>query len=258
MTRTNTAVLIILLIVGVLLLWTVLILLHRSRKTNFGEEQVAANLKRLSGRRYRILNNIMIMEHSESTQIDHIVIGRSGIFVIETKNYKGTVVGNESSYQWHHYVGAQDYTFYNPCRQNEGHIRALRRLLRDYEDLPIYSMIAFPGSCTLNVESEYAAVLYWDECAKEIHRCRRDKYLSKEEVQEIAARLLEENADTRRNRKAHVKSVTEKQKRAASSIRRGRCPVCGSRLRLVLTMNGQYYACKNPSCGYTQSRRRLK
>lgn len=53
-----------------------------------GEEIVAKYLEEL-GKDYLIINDIVLPE--EKGNIDHIVIGKSGIFIIETKTHKGHI-----------------------------------------------------------------------------------------------------------------------------------------------------------------------
>jgi hypothetical protein len=36
----------------------------------------------------------------KTTQIDHVVVSEYGVFVIETKNYTGWIVGDEKSDYW--------------------------------------------------------------------------------------------------------------------------------------------------------------
>ena len=61
-----------------------------------GEIKVSLRLKAL-GNDYVVLNDLLISQSEYSSQIDHLVISRFGIFVIETKNYKGWIFGNEKS-----------------------------------------------------------------------------------------------------------------------------------------------------------------
>ncbi len=55
-----------------------------------GEEKVFKYLKDVLPSEYYILNDIKI-PNMERANIDHIVIGPTGIFIIETKNYSGKV-----------------------------------------------------------------------------------------------------------------------------------------------------------------------
>lgn len=81
---------------------------------------------------YHRLNNVTLAKHSGmTTQIDHIIVSQYGIFVIETKNYKGWIFGNERQEKWTQIVkGGKKFQFYNPIRQNYGHIKTLSDLLQ--------------------------------------------------------------------------------------------------------------------------------
>jgi len=41
---------------------------------------------------YTVLHNITLPTDDGTTQIDHIVVSRFGVFVVETKNMKGWIV----------------------------------------------------------------------------------------------------------------------------------------------------------------------
>lgn len=56
------------------------------------------NMKKYSG---KILHNLYIPDASGAiNQIDLVYISSRGIFVIESKNYSGTIQGNETSNNW--------------------------------------------------------------------------------------------------------------------------------------------------------------
>ena len=110
---------------------TLLILLIKKRrsisKTNIGEQEVNNILNRIKG--YKLLTDIMIKGERGTTQIDHILIGRKGIFVIETKDYSGLIYGEEYSKYWTQIINKNSNEFYNPIRQNYGHVKALERYI---------------------------------------------------------------------------------------------------------------------------------
>ena len=60
------------------------------------EKKVSAFLATLPSYEYKIFNDILLATESGTTQIDHIVVSRFGIFVIETKSYRGWITGNEN------------------------------------------------------------------------------------------------------------------------------------------------------------------
>ena len=94
-----------------------------------GEFWVKTELNKLSKHSYIILNNIMIKSSTGTHQIDHIVISKFGIFVIETKNYYGLIIGDKYKAKWIQYIGKNKYYFNNPIHQNYGHIKALAEIL---------------------------------------------------------------------------------------------------------------------------------
>ena len=59
-----------------------------------GEALVAKTLKRLSTSDYSVLHNVMLRTGTQLTQIDHIIISVYGIFIIDTKHYKGIIIGS--------------------------------------------------------------------------------------------------------------------------------------------------------------------
>ena len=90
-----------------------------------GEFWVKQELKKLPENDYKVLNDIMLNDNNGSHQIDHLIISKFGIFVIEMKNYYGLIRGNEFDDKWCQYLGKNKYYFINPFHQNYGHIKSL-------------------------------------------------------------------------------------------------------------------------------------
>ena len=102
---------------------------------NDGERLVSSELRR----RYRdwiLIDNIMLPSGQGTTQIDHVLISPSVVFLIETKDMNGWVFGGPGNRQWTQSYAAgrlsrkvgiksKRFKFYNPLWQNEGHARAL-------------------------------------------------------------------------------------------------------------------------------------
>ena len=68
----------------------------------FGETLLAAVLRRkLDASIYHVLNDVYLpLDDGSTTQIDHVVVSPFGVFVIETKTYKGWIFGNPRDAQW--------------------------------------------------------------------------------------------------------------------------------------------------------------
>ena len=89
--------------IAVLILITILILIksYESKVKGYvGEKLVSKRLSKLNKRKYKVINNLLLKTSKGTTQIDHIVISQYGLFVIETKNYKGIITGNEYDDSW--------------------------------------------------------------------------------------------------------------------------------------------------------------
>lgn len=60
---------------------------------------------------YVSLNNITLQVSNGTTQIDHIIVSKFGIFVIEAKNMDGWIFGDEKSAQWTQSPYGKKYRF---------------------------------------------------------------------------------------------------------------------------------------------------
>lgn len=65
-----------------------------------GERSIARRLATLPKEQYVILNDLLLPTSYGTTQIDHVVVSIYGIFVIETKNYKGIIYGGQDAETW--------------------------------------------------------------------------------------------------------------------------------------------------------------
>lgn len=119
-------------------------------KGALGEYNVYKELESFPGKK-RFLFNLYLPLGQGSTEIDVIMLHRSGIYVFESKNYQGAVYGTEHQSQWCHCT-KNKYSFYNPISQNETHIRALRKILG--EDYTYHNIIVFGNEASLHTDCE--------------------------------------------------------------------------------------------------------
>ena len=98
-----------------------------------------------------IFHDLYIPTKYGHTQIDLAVPTNVGIFVFEVKDYSGWIFGNGKYDKWTQVLayGQERHQFYNPIKQNERHIEALRNTSEQLKDIPIYSIIVFYGSCMI-------------------------------------------------------------------------------------------------------------
>ena len=234
-------------IIGALIFLTIWL---RSSKGRIGEQRVAHILGRLPKDRYRIINNLLLRTSSGgTTQIDHVVISEYGIFVIETKFYKGWIYGGENSEFWTQNIYGNKYTLRNPILQNAGHVRVLKSLLKDFGDIPFISIVAFSRQCRLGVNAS-TPVIYWNQIPRIIGQFR-DKHLTPTQVISIHNRLIESNHDSKESRKEHIRNVRTNEQRRNTAVASGKCPRCGGTLILRHGPYGPFYGCSNyPRCRY--------
>ena len=113
---------------------------------NRGEVLVRrAITKYLSTNSWHLLNNITLKIDDTTTQIDHILVSRYGIFVIETKHYTGWIFGEERAKQWMQVVYGNKYPFQNPLHQNYRHVKAVQELLDFLPPEQIIGLVVFTG-----------------------------------------------------------------------------------------------------------------
>jgi hypothetical protein len=84
-------------VIVILIAAIISLLNHPQVKGMIGERKARKQLSRLPSENYRVLNDVVVKTKTGSSQIDHVVISPYGIFVIETKNYKGWIHGREDS-----------------------------------------------------------------------------------------------------------------------------------------------------------------
>ncbi|MFA6309945.1 MAG: nuclease-related domain-containing protein [Sterolibacterium sp.] len=98
---------------------------------------------------YHSINNVTILAaDGSSTQIDHVIVSRHGIFVIEAKNMDGWIFGKERDAQWTQSLpGGRKFRFQNPLRQNYRHTKVLSEFLGINHEL-FHSIVMFWGEST--------------------------------------------------------------------------------------------------------------
>jgi hypothetical protein len=158
---------------------------------------------------YHRLNNVTLpLANGGSTQIDHVIVSVYGIFVIETKNYKGWIYGSEKQKQWtQSFPNGSKFKFQNPLRQNYLHIKTLADLL-DLELSYFHSMIAFIGECELKTRDELPENVLTTGMVSYVKK-KQDRLLTEDEVtsivEQIESNKFSKSWRTNRQHKAYLK-----------------------------------------------------
>lgn len=80
--------------------------------------------------RYTVLNDITIPSGGGTIHIDHIVVSRFGVFVIESQYARGWVSGGPSQDRWKQYRWGRFTRFDNPVHRNILQVESLARALQ--------------------------------------------------------------------------------------------------------------------------------
>lgn len=211
-----------------------------------GEFWVKVELNKLSKDKYIVLNNIMIKSSKGSHQIDHIVISKYGIFVIEMKNYYGLITGDEYKDKWTQHLGKNKYYFNNPIHQNYGHIKALEELLQIDNDKFI-SIICISNQAKVKVTAKNVTQL--DFLNQLI--CSYDKEILDDDIESVKTKIESNNILDKEARNEHVRNIKTALKETEHKVKNNICPKCGGQLVERNGKYGRFIGCSNyPRCKY--------
>jgi hypothetical protein len=101
---------------------------------------------------YHLLNHITLKHGESTTQIDHILVSSFGVFVIETKSYKGWIFANPTNATWTQVLFKAKFKFQNPIHQNYRHVVAVRELLDFLPQDAIKSVVVFCGDAEFKTD----------------------------------------------------------------------------------------------------------
>ena len=217
---------------------------------NIGEKKVSLRLNLLQDE-YKIFDDIYLNINEHSVQIDHIVVSKYGVFVIETKNIKGWIFGTDKSEYWIKNMYGKKYEFRNPLKQNYYHVKMLQTLLQLSQNkfIPI---VVFLKGATLkcNTSGNVVKISHLNRTIKSYY----EVILDDEEVHRIIMILTEQNIKDRKYKRYHVKKVKENVSVKSQKISSGVCPRCNGLLVERKGKYGKFIGCSNyPDCKFTQS-----
>ena len=214
-----------------------------------GERSVNFNLHFLSDE-YHLFNDVYICFNDKSVQIDHIVVSKYGVFVIETKNIKGWIWGTDTSEYWTKNMYGKKYEFYNPVKQNYSHVKALQILLKISRDkfIPI---VAFLPQATLKCTTN-EVVINSNRLLRTIRKYK-NVVLTDSEVDRIVIELSSLPCVDKKMRTKHVSDIKKDIGVKKQKIKSGICPKCNGVLIKRSGPYGKFWGCSNyPKCKFVQ------
>ncbi|MGR9048743.1 NERD domain-containing protein [Halobacillus faecis] len=226
-------------------------------KGKIGEAKVSLLLKRLNKNEYYVFNDLLLETEKGTTQIDHVVVSVYGVFVIETKNYKGWIFGAERSKKWTQVIYKRKHTFMNPIHQNYGHMKSLEEVLGKTYAHPFCSIISFSSKSTLKditIASPLVHIVNNFHLLNTI-KMYDERLISHANMKGIIYKLNHRNIEDRQTREDHVIKIKEKQELNRQKVKEMKCPDCGGELIDRIGKHGAYKGCRNfPTCRFTYNR----
>ncbi|MBU1693885.1 MAG: NERD domain-containing protein [Verrucomicrobia bacterium] len=160
-----------------------------------GEQEVTKLLKAALGNDSYILNDISVRHGWKQAQMDHVVVTPRGIFVIETKTWRGVIEGDEKGEKWTQTrrPGQKPHTMFNPILQNRRQIRILRMFLEDKGvDWPdIYPVLVSKSRYgEFRIRNSTVPILRPKDAAAHISAQTSDRVYTDEEVTAVISSLM--------------------------------------------------------------------
>jgi len=178
---------------------------------------------------YHLIKNVTIPTEDGTTQVDHIIVSRFGVFVVETKNMKGWIFGSEHQKTWTQQIYRSKHKFQNPLHQNYKHTKTLEVALNIDPD-KLFSVVVFVGESAFktkmpdNVTSGGGYVRYI--------KSKTEVLLTKPDVQQIIQQIadgrLKPSVKTHIQHAKHVREIMATKNETIRPVATKTCPKCGS------------------------------
>ena len=219
-----------------------------------GELIVRFVLKFLDKRRFRVFNDVYFPAYNGLfMQIDHLVIGRGVVFVIETKNYNGIIEGDWRRKYWTVRKKGHHAKVYNPMRQSSYHVRMLKENKIVPDIVRIYPIVCLGPLAKPEVIGRIPVVTpqKLSGCIRKIAGDEKRKGEITVTWQDLQNKML----TGRKIKGEHIRKLGLISHRKKEGI----CPRCGGRLFYRNSMRGRIAICTNyPWCKYRNLSQNLK
>ena len=165
------------------------------------ENAATAVLARLP-EEYTVLRNTTVHFGDGKSEIDNIIIGPAGVFIVETKGQKGTITADYDAKEWSR-IKTDKYgiehpdTFYSPVKQVGTHTYRLANFLRDNKIFTHVQAIVYfshpEAEVHLHGEGETPVFTYGEQDKMLDFIADRVPALSAKQVLSISALLIAKN-----------------------------------------------------------------
>jgi hypothetical protein len=157
-----------------------------------GEKQVAKLLTKKLNDDYYILNGLYLS--GGGGDIDHIVLGPNGIFVLETKNWSGSISCSGDEWQRR---GKRNYSG-SPSRQVKRNVAKIKQIIDNNSNLRSLGIrverivVLTNNHATLDLNSPTVPILKLPQVPNHIVASRNSQILSCQQLEDIGRELIKQ------------------------------------------------------------------
>ena len=157
-----------------------------------GEKQVAKLLTNKLNDDYYLLNDLYLRDGGGD--IDHIVLGPNGVFVLETKNWSGNISCNGD--EWHR--GGKHNFSGSPSRQVKRNAAKIKQIIDNSPNLRtlgiwVEGIVVFTNNhATLHVNNPTVPILKLPQLPNHITAYRSARSISREQLEAIGKEITQQ------------------------------------------------------------------
>lgn len=169
-----------------------------------GENTVKHELAFLNKNDYFVYNDINLYSNGKTQQIDHLVIGRNGIFSIETKNLGGNISIDPRGVWWQSKRSDTTCRIENPTGQALRHETIIREIINDKYNITNLIVMANKKVTIQGVDRNPVKIIMSDLLLSYIKDCKSTIPLDKQGIENV--RYLIESSIVTKNDLANYAS----------------------------------------------------
>ena len=157
-----------------------------------GEKQVVKLLTNKLNDDYYILNDLYL--HDGGGDIDHIILGPNGVFVLETKNWSGIIICHGDEWQR---TGKRNFSG-SPSRQVKRNAGKIKQIIDNNQNLRplgiwVESIVVLTNNhATLHVNNPTVSILKLPQLPNHIAAFRSSRSLSREQLETIGKEIIKQ------------------------------------------------------------------
>ncbi len=145
--------------------------------------------------------------NGKHAEIDHLIINRQGIFVIEVKSHNGYIRCPDEKMWWQTY-NDKKISFYNPMRQNQTHTKIVSEILKSegQYNVPVHSVVVFT-SRRATFSHRYNNLVNSDTLVSYIRKTGKKNAITASQVNRVRSIIKDHAAKDRKTARRHRNAV---------------------------------------------------